>query len=186
MGKLVRGPGSSRAQSTLSFAPSAGGRFSSAASSSRAAGGRQATLESLTGVVEYGSGNSDALDVPSTLYLGKEEVEKLKAMLAKATPAGPDQPGDVPLQMQVLKRLSTMPCTRRLLEQTGIGVVVGRLRKSPDAEVASICERLVKVWKGQLQEHRAQKNEYRGSSSSSSASGRNTKPAPLPRWGARR
>ena len=139
---------------------SSGGGSSGGGSSSRHAGGlRQATIQSLAGVVDY-SASASELDVPSTLYLGEEEVERLKARLEAAD--GPEE------QMPILTRLSAMPCTRQLLEKTKIGVTVGHMRKSADPEVAKLCERLVKVWKGQLQEHRSQ-NALRA-----------TKPAHLP------
>ena len=63
------------------------------------------------------------------------------------------------------------PCTRSLLESTGIGVSVGKLRKHPDWEVQSLAQRLVDVWKKQLAEHKKQAKAASSSSSSGAAAG---------------
>lgn len=64
--------------------------------------------------------------------------------------------GDSISCLAVLHRLSAMPCTRPLLESTGVGLIVGKLRKHESTAVAELASRLVKVWKTQLAEHRQQ------------------------------
>ena len=126
---------------------------------SSSAGLRQADLTQLSGVVTWDSGGAGgAADsttllegIPSTLYLGEDEVNRLKERLEDATTR--ECPSD---HLVLLRRLSGMPCTRPLLEATQIGVTVGKLRKSADQQVAELAGRIVRVWKGQLAEHREQ------------------------------
>mmetsp|Transcript_33648 Transcript_33648/g.71804 ORF Transcript_33648/g.71804 Transcript_33648/m.71804 type:complete len:381 (-) Transcript_33648:420-1562(-) len=114
---------------------------------------RQASIEHMPGVINWRRGaRESALEgVPSTLYLGEADVLRIKERLSAATASG-----DESTSLALLQRLAAMPCTRPLLESTGIGVVVGSLRHNESASVAQLAERLVKVWKGQLKEHRAQ------------------------------
>ena len=82
--------------------------------------------------------------------MGYDEVCSLRARLEES-----DQRESL---LQVLRRLSAMPCTRSLLETTRIGVTVGHLRKHPDYEVQDLAGRIVKVWKAQLAEHKTQQS----------------------------
>jgi len=115
---------------------------------------RQATLQSLSGVVDWSRGerHATALDgVPTTLYLGEADVINLRERLSAAAANG-----DEDACLAVLTRLAAMPCTRPLLESTDIGVVVGRLREHSSPALSELAAKLVKVWKGQLAEHRSQ------------------------------
>ena len=80
----------------------------------RAAPLRQASLLQLPGVSHHTEDSS--LGVATTLYLGDEDVRRLKATLDDAARV------DAEALLAVLKRLSAMPCTRELLESTRIGV----------------------------------------------------------------
>ena len=86
--------------------------------------------------------------VPTTLYLGVEDVRRLREQLCEAT-AG----SDTDLMLIILRRLSAMPCTLPLLTRSGIGKTVGKLRKHSDETVKELAIRLVKVWKKQLADH---------------------------------
>ena len=156
----MRGPkqGSIRKWCVSGAVSDTGSSRGNGSSGSSAASLRQADLTQLSGVVAWGGGGggssaSDALleGIPSTLYLGEDDVNRLKARLEDAT--NRQCPSD---HLVLLKRLSGMPCTRPLLEATQIGVTVGRLKKSTDSEVAELATRIVRVWKGQLAEHREQ------------------------------
>ena len=46
-----------------------------------------------------------------------------------------------------------MPCTLKLLEESRIGVAVGKLRKHGNADVAGLAARIVRVWKKQVRTH---------------------------------
>ena len=74
--------------------------------------------------------------------------------------------GAVRAESAPYRPLRRRPCTRSLLESTGIGVSVGKLRRHPDWEVQSLAQRLVDVWKRQLAEHKQQKKAASSSSSS--------------------
>ena len=115
----------------------------------------QASIFDCAKIQEHQQQMSDAansLDVPSTLYLGEEDLLRLKETLEDA------RSGHETL-MTVLRRLSTVPCTRRSLESTRIGVAVGHLRRSSDVEVADLAARIVTVWKRQVKEERAQQQQ---------------------------
>ena len=43
-----------------------------------------------------------------------------------------------------------------MLEATRIGEAVGKLRKAEDERVSELATRIVRVWKGQIAEHREQ------------------------------
>jgi hypothetical protein len=127
-----------------------------AGSSSSGGGMRQATLQSLSGVVDWSRGerHASALEgVPTTLYLGEQDVVDLRERLSAAVSRSDEE-----ASLAILRRLAAMPCTRPLLESTGIGVVVGKLRKHHVPAVAELAYKLVKVWKFQLAEHRQQKS----------------------------
>jgi hypothetical protein len=134
-------------QATLSFAPGgASGSGSHAAPSARL---RQASIWDLPGVRDYSEDPDTAsLAVPTTLYLGESDILSLKDRL--------EIYDDREELLKVLRRLSTVPCTRAVLESTRIGVTVGHLRKHRDDEVRELSERIVAVWKRQLKEQTAQ------------------------------
>ena len=94
-----------------------------AAASSSSAPLRQASIFDCRGVVQYSSSSESAQSaaVPTTLYLGQDDVLLLKSNLEAAT--------DREAILSVLRRLSAMPCTRQLLKSTRIGVAVGHLRQ---------------------------------------------------------
>mmetsp|Transcript_34063 Transcript_34063/g.107285 ORF Transcript_34063/g.107285 Transcript_34063/m.107285 type:complete len:177 (-) Transcript_34063:506-1036(-) len=117
---------------------------------------RQASIADMSGVVNWRRGEREPTleGVPTTLYLGEADVLRIKERLSAAT-----EGGDEGAILALLQRLAAMPCTRPLLEKTDIGVVVGKLRRHASAPVAQLAERLVKVWKGQLKEHRAQQSD---------------------------
>ena len=141
--------GSSLRQVALSFGPAAAASSSSACDSAPAPQLRQATLDMMSGVMDYrDEGAHTDLEVPTTLYLGAEDIARLKRRLEETT--------DRDELLPVLRRLSAMPCTRSLLASTRIGVTVGGLRKHPDYEVQDLASRIVKVWKAQLAEHQQQ------------------------------
>ena len=123
---------------------------SEAASKRACSGLRQATLQMMPGVVQNweSSESEDLAEIPSTLYLGEADVLRLRDFLDRAE--------DTAQLMSTLRRLSAMPITRALLISTKIGVTVGRLRRHADAEVSDLATRLVRVWKGQLNEERRQ------------------------------
>eukprot|EP00962_Isochrysis_galbana_P035578 scaffold12209_cov134-Isochrysis_galbana.AAC.3 len=126
-----------------------------ASSSSSSGALRQATLQSLSGVVNWSRGERHApalKGVPTTLYLGEEDVVDLRERLSAAVSIS-----DEDACLAILRRLAAMPCTRPLLESTSIGVVVGKLRKHHLPAVAELAAKLVKVWKCQLAEHREQR-----------------------------
>ena len=134
-------------QSQLSFRPSS-------SSSSNASGGgggsnvlRQASLHQLKGVVHYDE-EEQGLDVATTLYLGEQDLLRLKTTLETST--------EPTALLRVLRRLSTVPCTRQCLESTRIGVAVGHLRRHADDEVKALAEAIVGVWKRQIKEERLQ------------------------------
>ena len=145
---------------------------------------RQASIADMSGVVNWRRGEREPTleGVPTTLYLGEADVLRIKERLSAAT-----EGGDEGAILALLQRLAAMPCTRPLLERRcadtsahlstttprrrsdavprgclsvqDIGVVVGKLRRHASAPVAQLAERLVKVWKGQLKEHRAQQSD---------------------------
>ena len=133
-------------------AAASGGGGSSSSLTQRAAPLRQASLHQLAGVVDYREGPPEAsVGVATTLYLGEEDLAKLKDRINAAVEAGDDE-----TVLTVLKRLSAMPVTRACLESTRIGVSVGHLRRHTTAEVRDLAGRIVDVWKRQLKEHKAQ------------------------------
>ena len=154
-------------QSRLSLsAPSAS---SSAPRAPRTAPLRQASLFQLPGVAhESHQDDSTSLGVAPTLYLGDADVLHLKATLDASAQR-------VDALLAVLKRLSTVPCTRAVLESTRIGVSVGHLRRHADGEVSGLAERIVAVWKRQIAEERAQKvataKQHAGAAASSTGGG---------------
>ena len=157
---LLKQPAQKQARLVLSaprdpFAASAGTNSAGGGGSSSQTTGelRQATIESLRKVTDY-SDEADSLPgIPHTLYLGEEAVRSLRSMLL-------EESGGTERVMRVLRRLSSVPVTRSLLESTSIGVTVGKLRKHPDAEVADLATKIVKVWKAQLAEHRSQVRQH--------------------------
>ena len=58
--------------------------------------------------------------------------------------------------LRALHRLESMPITRQILETTRIGVTVGHLRVSADAEVCELAAHIVSMWKRQLAEEKEQ------------------------------
>ena len=125
---------------------------SEASSSSSQPAMRQGTITGLQGVRNWKDEAESAAveglsDIPSTLYLGQEDVEKLRGMLNEASARG-----DSGALKAVLRRLSGMPTTRAQLQATKIGVTVGHLRKHDDKAVSDLASRLVRVWKAQLKE----------------------------------
>lgn len=132
-------------QSRLTFAGASSSEAPAGPSSTAVL--RQASIFDLAGVVQY---SEETTDVPTTLYLGEDDILRLRGTLETAT-----EREDI---LRVLRRLSAMPCTRQVLESTRIGVAVGHLRsRHADEEVRSLAERIVSVWKRQLKEHAAQK-----------------------------
>lgn len=120
---------------------------------------RQATLQSLRGVVDWSRGekHASALEgVPTTLYLGEGDVLNIRHRLSAAV-----DKGDEEACLALLRRLAAMPCTRPLLEATNIGLLVGKLRKHSSPAVAELAVKLVRVWKAQLAEHREQRARSR-------------------------
>ena len=87
-----------------------------------------------------------------TLYLGEEDLLLLKEKIEQGA-------NNKESLMKILRRLSAVPCTRRSLEQTRIGVAVGHLRRHDDAEVSNLAERIVAVWKRQIKEEKAQQQQ---------------------------
>jgi hypothetical protein len=125
------------------------------AASPSSSGLRQATLQSLSGVVDWSRAEQHASalkGVPTTLYLGEEDVVGLRERLRAAADVSDEE-----ACLAILRRLAAMPCTRPLLESTSIGVVVGKLRRHQLPAVAELAAKLVKVWKCQLAEHREQR-----------------------------
>lgn len=155
-------------QSRLAFPPAAAGAAGSTsgslASSSSSAPLRQASIFQLAGVVKYSEEDFHDESVPTTLYLGEADILKLKATLLEQ----PEHPDRI---MKVLRRLSTVPCTRQVLESTRIGVAVGKLRQHDDDDISELAERIVAVWKRQLKEHDAQRRAHGGGPSQHHSSG---------------
>ena len=86
---------------------------------------------------------------PATLYLG-DEVNRLKERLEDATTR--ECPSD---HLVLLRRLSGMPhstAARGDADRRDRG----QAQKSADPQVAELAGRIVRVWKGQLAEHREQ------------------------------
>ena len=104
----------------------------------------QATISECRGIIPL-----DVLPgIPTTLYLGDEDVRCLRNLLETAT-----ERDDTERLLAVLRRLSAMPCTLPLLERSKIGLTVGRLRKHMHADVATLASRIVSVWKRQERPH---------------------------------
>lgn len=117
----------------------------------------QTTIGQMAGVVNWRdeaatSAAPELQSIPSTLYLGQGDVETLRDLLSDAI-----KRDDAEAALAVMRRLSALPCTRDLLETTRVGVVVGKLRKHADAQIKELAGRLVRVWKAQLKEHKAQR-----------------------------
>lgn len=109
----------------------------------------QASLHDMRGVVDWRQ-QAALPDVPTTLYLGIEDVRRLREQLCAATAAC-----DTDLMLIILRRLSAMPCTLPLLARSGIGKAVGKLRKHDNETVKELALRLVKVWKKQLADQKS-------------------------------
>ena len=135
-------------QSQLNFSAGSSSSSGDGASSSKpAAPQRQASIFELKGVVALGEEAAAAggEEIPTTLYLGNEAILQLKQRLQEATAAA-----DPDAALSVLRRLSMAPCTRSLLETTGIGATVGHLRKHDRPDVSDLAARIVRVWKDQI------------------------------------
>ena len=147
---LKKGP----RQATLNFGGSSGGGSSSSSggSSSRQPQLRQASLHQLSGVVHYDEDDSVESTVPTTLYLSADDLLRLKETLESSTT---NRDGI----LRVLRRLSTVPCTRQVLESTRIGVCVGHLRRHSDSEISELAARIITVWKRQVKEERIQSTQ---------------------------
>lgn len=115
---------------------------------------RQASLHQMAGVVKYREEVQNVEGVANTLYLGEEDLRRLRSTIE-------ENEADRETLLRVLRRLSAVPITRECLEETCIGVAVGRLRRHADAAVSDLAERIVRVWKGQLSEHKKQKRAHR-------------------------
>lgn len=111
----------------------------------------QSCIEDMRGVVDWQQ--RDNLGVPNTLYLGVEDVIRLRDQLSQAV-----SQDDLDVVIAVLKRLSAMPCTLQLLKRSEIGVTVGKLRKHTDASVSELSTRVVAVWKRQIAQAKSTKN----------------------------
>ena len=150
---LKKQPRPAKNQPTLTSFQVAGSSSTNGASSSRAplrpARLRQASIFDMAAVVDYGAEAEAMPGVATTLYLGDEDLQRLKATLE-------DQMSGREDLLRVLRRLSAVPCTRSMLEHTRIGVVVGHLRKHADVEVSDLAGRIVGVWKRQVKEERQQ------------------------------
>jgi len=73
--------------------------------------------------------------------LAKEQISKLKVKLSKA------DPGSISEVIDIFEQLQKFEITVEILKETGIGVVVGKLRKNPNEEVAKVAKQLVEKWK---------------------------------------
>ena len=104
---------------------------------------------------------SDSLGVSSALYLGANDMLKLKAMLEE-----PDAPAQV---LRVLRRLSMVPMTIQLNNSTDMlefmvllstdDTVQAAVQAGVEeaAEVAALAARVVSVWEVQLVDERKQR-----------------------------
>ena len=91
-------------QTAISFGGAAGSSSTSGSSSGSTGGSgrlRQARIGDLRAVVDYRAADQQALDVPSTLYLGADDVAKLRDKLEESA-------DDVTTLLRVLRRLSAM------------------------------------------------------------------------------
>jgi len=132
-------------QSRLQFQPGGGGASSSSSSRQQATGRLvQASIFDLAGVQQHQQQMSEAdVGVAPTLYLGEADLLRLKETLE-------DRASDRESLLRVLRRLSTVPCTRRSLEETRIGVAVGHLRRHDDDEVSDLAERCASPFRDTL------------------------------------
>ena len=80
--------------------------------------------------------------------MARRDIPILKATLEEQR--SPDE------TLRALHRLESMPITRQILETTRIGVTVGHLRVSADAEVCELAAHIVSMWKRQLAEEKEQ------------------------------
>ena len=83
----------------------------------------QAMVDELSGVANAAELRelSDSLDVSSALYLGAQDMLKLRTML--------EQPHDLVHAERVLRRLSMTPMTSKLDETTGFVALMAELRR---------------------------------------------------------
>ena len=91
-------------QTAISFGGAAGSSSTSGSSSGSTGGSgrlRQARIGDLRAVVDYRAADQQSLDVPSTLYLGADDVAKLRDKLEESA-------DDVTTLLRVLRRLSAM------------------------------------------------------------------------------
>ena len=84
---------------------------------------------------------SNELGVSATLYLGAEDVLKLRALLESS---------DESKTLRVLERLKSVPMTRELRNSTRIDESVAYLRDSTEGLVSALAARIVEVWEGQM------------------------------------
>ncbi|KAL1530662.1 hypothetical protein AB1Y20_001562 [Prymnesium parvum] len=137
-------------QPAVSTFPAVSGRFARAMAGRRPPGQaphrplQQASIEDMRGVVRWEE-EKTPLRVPMTLFLGIEDVIRLRDSLFSAVDTD-----DLVAIASILKRLSAMPGTRKLLERSGIGRPVGKLRKHKDAAISAQAKRLVAVWQRQI------------------------------------
>ena len=78
----------------------------------------------------------------ATLYLGAEDVLKLRALLESS---------DESNTLRVLERLKSVPMTRELRDSTHIDESLIYLRDSTEAGlVTALAARILEVWEGQI------------------------------------
>jgi hypothetical protein len=91
-----------------------------------------------------------SLGVSTALYLGAEDVLKLRASLTEHA----DAPAE---QLRVLNRLASVPMTRELCNNTRIDEAVAQLHACPADDVRALAERVSSAWVTQLREERQQR-----------------------------
>ena len=102
---------------------------------------RQQALQQLSGVNDA-TVLSNELGVAATLYLGAEDVLKLRKAL--------DVCSEEQQTLRVLERLKTVPLTRELRDSTRIDESVAGVRDRTDGLVSALASRIVEVWEAQL------------------------------------
>jgi hypothetical protein len=103
---------------------------------------RQSTISELGGVTDA-QVLSRELGVAATLYLGAEDVLRLRAALERHTEA-PEA------LRRVLERLSSVPLTHELRGSTHINDAVDALRTHTDDGVRTLATRIMSAWERQL------------------------------------
>ena len=115
---------------------------------------RQADIIELAGVAAA----DDSLGVATTLYLGKDDVIKLRDRLADMVcPANAGSTRQAPAMLKVLRRLSTMPLTCALRDETSICETVAALHIHREPDVAELAKSISAMWEKQLAEEQRQK-----------------------------